>query len=306
MPRYATLDGGTNTVLLLVAEPDGARFGPVAEQIEITRLGKGVDRSGVLAPEAVEATVAAIVRFAKQARSLGAEGIACVATSAARDAKNGPDFMRRVREEAGVEVEIISGELEAELSYGSQARELGTSAPLAVLDIGGGSTEVVVGHAGKLLFKHSFDLGSVRLTERFARHDPPAPDERQAMADLLDMSFAKVPAPPPGFQLVGVAGTVTTLFAVSQGIEPYDPERVHLARLSLETVRAECERYFSLDLDARRKLRAMPAKRADVIPAGALILERAMIRLGAHEMVVSDRGIRWGLLFHRFGAALRG
>lgn len=304
MARYATLDVGTNTVLLLVAEATGGQFKPVLERMEITRLGRGVDKTGRLADEAVEDTVRAIARFAAEARQAGAAGIACVATSAARDAQNGREFLERVQREAGLTPEIIPGGLEAQLSYQAATRDLGTSTPMVVLDIGGGSTEFVFGQGEQVTFEHSFNVGSVRLTERHVRADPPAPGERAAMAAALDAEFAKLPAPPPGFQLVGIAGTVTTICAVARGIDPYDAERVHLARLSHDEVAEACERFFRLDLSGRRALAGMPAKRADVIAAGSLILERAMARLGAREVIVSDRGIRWGLLYHRFGAAL--
>lgn len=304
MPRYATLDVGTNTVLLLVAEPDGSAFRPVVERAEITRLGKGVDQTGRLAQDSLEATVSAISRFAAEARALGAVEIACVATSASRDAANGAEFLDRVRREAGVEAEIISGNLEAELTYLSAARDVDVRRPIAVLDIGGGSTELVIGHAGQVHFKRSFNLGSVRLTERFVKSDPPQPAERAQLQRFVDEAFAEAPLPPPGFQFVGVAGTVTTVCAVSRGIAPYDSERVHLSRLGLEEVRRETERYFRLSVAEKRALAGMEPKRADVIAAGSLILERAMERLGASEAIVSDRGIRWGLLYHRFGKAL--
>lgn len=305
MTRFATLDIGTNTVLLLVAEAAGDRFVSVAERMEITRLGRGVDRTGTLAAEAIDDTVSAVARFAAEARSLGVAQIACVATSAARDARNGRDFLERLAREAGVSAEIIPGDLEAQLSFAAATRDLGEAAPMVVLDIGGGSTEVVYGGPGGVTFKRSFDMGSVRLTERHVRSDPPAPSERETMRRALDEGFSSLPEPPAGFQLVGIAGTVTTVCAVARAIDPYDAARVHLARLSGEEVRRECDRYFALDLAGRRGLKGMPAKRADVIPAGTLVLERAMARLGAHEVVVSDRGIRWGLLYHRFGQALR-
>jgi exopolyphosphatase/guanosine-5'-triphosphate,3'-diphosphate pyrophosphatase len=304
MNRYATLDIGTNTVLLLVAEPAEGRFRPVLERAEITRLGKSVDRTGRLDDGAIEATVAAVTRFAAEARALGAVKIACVATSASRDAANGAPFRERLRREAGVEAEIISGDLEAQLTYGSAARELGDGTPLAVLDIGGGSTELVLGEAGRVSFKRSFDIGSVRLTERFVRADPPTGAEREAMERFVDETFAEAPCPPPGFRLVGIAGTVTTVYAVRHGIEPYDSTKVHLATMPFDDVRAERERFFALGVEERRALRGMEPKRADVIAAGSLILERAMARLGAAEVVVSDRGIRWGLLYERFGEAL--
>jgi len=304
MARFATLDVGTNTVLLLVAETDGSGFRPVIERAEITRLGKGVDKTGRLSEESLEATVRAISRFASEARELGASEIACIATSASRDAANGQEFLARLRSEAGIEAEIISGEIEAELTYLSAARDVGTDKPIAVLDIGGGSTELVIGTTERVSFKRSFDIGSVRLTERFIRSDPPSPSEHEEMRRYVDSVLAEAPPAPEGFRFVGVAGTVTTVCAVARSIAPYDSQRVHLSRLGLGEVRAETDRYFRLDLAQKRELAGMEPKRADVIAAGALILERAMVRMGAEEVIVSDRGIRWGLLYHRFGKAL--
>ncbi len=302
MPRFATLDIGTNTVLLLVAEstPEGG-FKPVVERAEITRLGRGVDRTGELAPEAIDETVAAVVAFANEARKLGAHQIACVATSASRDARNGPQFLARLGRDAGIRAEIITGHLEAQLSYASAARELGTEQPLIVLDIGGGSTELVYGEGGKVSFTKSYDLGSVRLTERHVRSDPPSLEERREIERVLDLAFQELPRAPKSFRLVGIAGTVTTVCAVSRAVEPYDAEKVHLARMSLQEVRGEVDRFFKLPLAERRALKGIQPKRADVIAAGSLILERVMARLGASEVIVSDRGIRWGLLYHRFG-----
>src|SRR5512140_3528168 len=165
MPRFATIDVGTNSVLLLVADrtPDG-EFVPVLERAEITRLGRGVDQSRRLSPEGMEATLAVMTAFAREARSLGAEGIAVSATSAARDAQNGAQFLAAARERAGVTVEIISGELEAQLSFASAYMDFGKEAagPLLVIDIGGGSTEFIYGNtAGRVDFRHSYDVGSV-------------------------------------------------------------------------------------------------------------------------------------------------
>lgn len=301
MPRYATLDVGTNTVLMLVAEARGGHFEPVAERMAITRLGRGVDATGRLDPLAIDETVGAIAHFAAEARSLGATGLACVATSAARDAANGAEFLARVQREAGLTAEIISGDLEARLSYEAAARDLGRATPMAVLDIGAGSTELVFAEGGRITFARSFDLGSVRLTERHVRGDPPSPSERRAIAEALDQAFASLPPPPAGFTLLGIAGTVTTVFTVARGLAEWDPEKVHLGRLSAPEVRRECDRLFALSVDQKRRLPGMPEKRADVIAAGSLVLERAMARLGAGEVVISDRGIRWGLLYERFG-----
>lgn len=306
MPRFATIDVGTNSVLLLVADrtPEG-EFQPVLERAEITRLGRGVDQSRRLSPEGMEATLAVMTAFAQEARSLGAEGIAVSATSAARDAQNGAEFLAAARERAGVTVEIISGELEAQLSFASAYMDFGSDAagPLVVIDIGGGSTEFIYGNtAGRVEFRHSYDVGSVRLTERFVRADPLPPAERERIRSFLRETFSTLPPPPPAAELVGVAGTVTTLYAVHHRIHPYDSARVHGGTLTRAELEKVVEQLCTQPLAERQKLPGLQPKRADVIPAGALILLEALRALGLDQCRVSDRGLRWGLMAHRFGA----
>lgn len=305
MPRFATIDVGTNSVLLLVADrtPEGL-FQPVLERAEITRLGRGVDQSRRLSPEGMEATLEVLTAFANEARSLGAEGIAVSATSAARDAQNGAEFLAAAKARAGVTVEIISGEQEAQLSFASAHMDFASEAagPLLVIDIGGGSTEFIYGNsAGRVDFRHSYDVGSVRLTERFIRTDPLSPEERERVTSHLRQIFSSLPPPPPAAELVGVAGTVTTLYAVQNRIDPYDASCVHggtLTRIQLEQL---VDRLCTLPLAERRTLPGLQPKRADVIPAGALILLEALRALGLDQCRVSDRGLRWGLMAHRFG-----
>ncbi len=303
MPRFASIDIGTNSVLLLVAErgPDG-RFGAVLERAEITRLGRGVDKSRVLAPEAIEDTLKVLDSYVAEARALGAQAIAATATSAARDASNGSDFLRAVAGRTGVKVEIIAGDEEARLSFASAWADFGGDGPIVVLDIGGGSTEFIYGDgAGEVGFRRSFDVGSVRLTERWITSDPPSAADREKITTHLDGLFAQLPAPPVGAHLVGVAGTVTTICAVARAIDPYDALKVHSARLTAAEITATLNRLCALPLADRRALPGLQPKRADVIPAGAMILEAAARRLGANEVRVSDRGLRWGLLVDRFG-----
>ncbi|SET30287.1 Ppx/GppA phosphatase family protein [Stigmatella erecta] len=307
MPRFATIDVGTNSVLLLVAErtPEG-RFEAVLERAEITRLGRGVDQSRRLSPEGMEATLAVLTAFAQEARALGAQGIAVSATSAARDAQNGHEFLEAAQRRAGVSVEIISGALEAQLSFASVHLDFASEAagPLMVIDIGGGSTEFIYGNrAGQVDFRHSYDVGAVRLTERFLHADPLAASERGQLTAFLRDTFSTLPPPPPGSTLVGVAGTVTTLFTVQNRIDPYDAQRVQGGTLTRAEVEGLADQLCGLPLAERRALPGLQPKRADVIPAGALILLEAMRALKASGCRVSDRGLRWGLLAHRFGAA---
>ncbi len=308
--RFATIDVGTNTVLLLVAERRGDALVPVAERAEITRLGRGVDATGRLDPAAIRDTVAVLVAYAREARALGVEGIACVATSAARDAANGASFFDAARDEAGLAPEVIPGDEEARLVYVTAWRDFGGDAaaarpgpgPLAVLDVGGGSTEFIVGEGAAPRARVSLQVGAVRVTERHVRAHPIAPAELAAMREDARRTFAALAdlRAAPGARLVGVAGTVTTLAAVAQALPRYDGEKVHGARLALEEIEALVERMARLPVAGRAALPGMEPKRADVIVGGAVVVAEAMRAAGFSELTVSDRGVRWGLLYDRF------
>ena len=315
MPRYATIDIGTNTVLLLVAEraerpghpgkQDPVAFEPVVERAEITRLGRGVDRSGRLDTRAIQDTVEVVARFAEEARALGARHTACVATSAARDAVNGSEFFEAAQRAAGLVPEVISGDEEARLVWASAWRDFGAGAgALAVLDVGGGSTEVCLGAGPAPRARRSLQIGAVRLTERIAPPDPPDGAALSALrlraAESLQRAAELVPASPPG-RLVGVAGTVTTLAAVERALPVYDAGVVHGAELSRAALEVLYLRLGALTTAARARLPGMEPKRADVIVAGCAIVLEAMRFLGFDRLTVSDRGVRWGLMYDRFG-----
>jgi exopolyphosphatase / guanosine-5'-triphosphate,3'-diphosphate pyrophosphatase len=304
MSRLAAVDVGTNSVLLLVAEraPDGV-VRPVREEAEITRLGRGVDRTGLLSAEGMEATLEVLARFAALAREDGARALVVTATSAARDARNGDEFLARAADRTGAAVEILSGDEEARLSYLAVAQDFAAEAGeagLLAIDVGGGSTEFVHGRGRDVLFRRSLDIGSVRLTERCVRGDPPSLAEQEAIRDLVRGALATLPAFPGGVRVVGVAGTVTSLFAIGHAIEPYDAARVHGGWLPLEDVARVRTRLCALPLVERRVLPGMQPRRADVLPAGALLFETALTHLGASGARVSDRGLRWGVLLDRW------
>lgn len=307
LPRFATIDVGTNTVLLLVAEraPSG-QFRAVDERMEITRLGRGVDRTRRLAPEAIAETVSVVERFVEAARDQGVEGVAITASSAARDAENGSAFFAKVHEATGLSVEVITGDREAELVFESAHRDFGGTGPLSVVDIGGGSTELIFGDGEGPRFRHSFDVGAVRLTERHLHSDPPTVAEIEALRADLRSEFAAAPQPPEGSRLVGIAGTVTTLCAIELGITSWDGSLVHGKEMSVGDVRRLADRLASMPLEERKRLPGLPEKRADVIVAGAEILAGILETFGFAAVTVSDRGVRWGLLYSRFGAPLGG
>jgi exopolyphosphatase / guanosine-5'-triphosphate,3'-diphosphate pyrophosphatase len=299
--RIATIEIGTNTVLLLVAERSAqGALTAVAERATITRLGEGVDRTRQLSPAAIERTAACIDEYARVIRATGARRVAVVGTSAMRDAQGGEQLRARVSAALGVEARVLSGEEEARLTFRGalSGLPLDEADELAVFDIGGGSTEVVIGHRGgpyRLQFAQSFDVGSVRLTERHGAHDPLRPEERQAILRAARDAFANVP-PPPGLRVpVGIAGTMTTLAAVSLSLVPYDGRLVH-GRVLLRTELALIvDRLAGMEPDARRAVAGMEPKRADVIVAGALIALALLDHWGASAVRVSDRGVRWGL-----------
>jgi exopolyphosphatase/guanosine-5'-triphosphate,3'-diphosphate pyrophosphatase len=305
--RIAAVDVGTNTVLLLVAERTAGGFAPVRERAEITRLGRGVDASGRLDPAAIRETVDVLAAFAEEARSLGASRILCVATSAARDARNGREFFEAARARAGLVPEVISGEEEARLVHGSAWADFGGQGALAVLDVGGGSTEFTVGEGAVPRFRHSLQLGAVRLTERHVRGDPVEAEALRALRAAAREALAPVAgAAPPGSRLVAVAGTVTTLSAVRQALPAYDPGRVHGSRLTAADLEALLARLARLPLAERAALPGMEPKRADVIVAGCAIVLEALLATGHPELTVSDRGVRWGLLHDRAGPPVDG
>jgi exopolyphosphatase/guanosine-5'-triphosphate,3'-diphosphate pyrophosphatase len=299
--RFATVDVGSNTVLLLVAERRGGQLVPVAERAEITRLGRGVDGTGLLDAGAIRDTVAVLAEYARQARALGAERIACVATSAARDARNGADFFAAARQAAGLSPEVISGDEEARLVYLTAWRDFGPG-PLAVLDVGGGSTECIVGEGPALRGWTSLQVGAVRLTERHVRRNPIPAGERAALRDGARRALEPLEALPPadGARLVGVAGTVTTLCAVALALPRHDPQQVHGAELTLAEVEGLLADLARLSVADRMALPGMEPKRADVIVAGGVVVAEAMRRWGFDRLTVSDRGVRWGLMYDRF------
>jgi exopolyphosphatase / guanosine-5'-triphosphate,3'-diphosphate pyrophosphatase len=300
--RVATIDIGTNTVLLLVAEraQDGGLRG-LAERAVVTRLGEGVDRSRQLAPAAIERTRNCLRDYARCLRDLGAERVSVVGTSAMRDARGGGQIREIVQALFGVEARVLAGEDEARLTFRGAVGGLAvdTGEDVAVFDIGGGSTEVVLGRmaaAGpRLTFSDSCDIGSVRLTERHVAHDPPTGAELEAVARAAHDAFAAVPPLPGGRAPIGVAGTMTTLAAVSLGLAAYDGPRVHGHVLPREEVWKIVSELASVDLETRRARPGMEPARADVIVAGGIIALALLDHWQAPAVRVSDRGVRWGL-----------
>jgi exopolyphosphatase / guanosine-5'-triphosphate,3'-diphosphate pyrophosphatase len=296
--RVAAIDIGTNTVLLLVAEQREGKLVAVEEHATITRLGQGVDKTRTLAPEAVERTNACLDRYAEVVKRLGVTAIDVVGTSAMRDAGGGDAVRDHVKARFGVGARTISGDEEARLTFGGALS--GLSLPegrVVVFDIGGGSTEVVDGDSSsrEIAFAESYDVGSVRLTERHVRSDPPTREERAAVTEAASEAFAALPASVRGAPVVGIAGTMTTLAAVSLGLSSYDSARVHGLALPVAELERVVAQLAAVPLEERRRIAGLEPKRADVIIAGGLLALALLRRVGASQVIVSDRGVRWGL-----------
>jgi len=275
--------------------------------MEIVRLGQGVDRTGRIAPEAMKRTLEATGRYAAVCRDLGAERVRFVATSASRDASNAAEFVAGVRDVMGVEPEVVTGAEEAALSFAGATRELQGEhePPFLVVDLGGGSTELVLGSDG-VRAARSVDVGCVRMTERHLVSDPPTPEQViAATADIdaaLDVAASDVPIAETA-TLVGLAGSVTTITAHALRLPTYDAGRIHRAVLGVDVVRAACTELLEMSHDQRAALRFMHPGRVDVIGAGALVWRRVVERVardaGITEVVTSEHdildGIAWSV-----------
>lgn len=294
----AAVDCGTNSTRLLVVDAGGA---PLVRLMRITRLGQGVDATGRLAPEAIERTVAVLEEFRRDMDRLGVVGGRMAATSAAREAVNGADFLAAATRTVGIDAELLSGEEEGRLAY------LGATASLppaegddVVVDIGGGSTELMVEREG--IGVHSMAIGCVRLTERCLVHDPPTPDEIvcavTTVQEQLDRALAAVPALGDlrrGGRLIGLAGTVSTLAMLVQGLDDYDRDRIHHSWLRFDQVDRWCRTLLAETTATRAERPAVVEGREDVIAGGALVLREVMLRLGFDRCLVSEDDILDGL-----------
>lgn len=295
MTRVAAIDVGTNSVKLAIADVEGdVRI--VREESEITRLGRGVDETRNLAREPMAATLNAVARFADDARAAGASRIVVAGTSALRDAGNGDEFLRSVRDRTGLDVEIISGMREAALAHlavsSDPALQLDPSAELAVFDIGGGSTEVNIGSGESISYHRSFDVGAVRLTERFLRSDPPSASEMEEAKRYVSGEFEGVPAPAGARAAAGIGGTLVNVAAVTS--KP--GQAIHGSHLSMDRLREALSKLAGAPLERRRSMPGLEPGRADVIVGGVIILIALVERLGVESVQVSTRGLRYGLL----------
>jgi exopolyphosphatase/guanosine-5'-triphosphate,3'-diphosphate pyrophosphatase len=293
--RVGVIDVGSNSTRLLVADVVGGRVTPVERRSTVTRLGRGVDLSGQLAAEAIEATCAAVDPYVVTLEELGAQKVDAIATSAVRDARNGGAFVAELRERFALSARVLDGDEEARMTYVGTTSEHSPEVPTLVIDIGGGSTELIVGEGREALWHTSLQAGVGRHTERHLVHDPPTPVELEALAKdlrgLIETARAEAPAAEAG---IAVAGTPTSLAAIEMELVPYDPQKIHGHVLELRSIQRMLSQLASTPLERRREIPGLHADRAPTIVAGVVILAEAMRAFGLERITVSEHDILYG------------
>lgn len=300
--RVAAIDCGTNSIRLLIADVDGEKFREVSREMEIVRLGQGVDKTGEFHPDAIARTLAAVDKYAEEITRRGATTVRFCATSATRDARNRSIFVEGVKERLGVEPEVISGNQEAELSFLGATKELPESlAPFLVIDIGGGSTEFVLG-TRTVTAARSVNIGCVRMSERHFSSDPVNAHEIEAARADIKSAIAEAAKEvdiKSARSLVAVAGTATTVAAAALELTHYDRHAIHLSRISAEKTAEVSQMFLNMNRQERAELGFMHPGRVDVIAAGSLVLSEIMKATGAKEFIASESdildGIAWDL-----------
>jgi len=307
--RRAVIDVGTNSVKLLVADVTGHRVEPVLEDGCQTRLGQGFYETHRLQPVAMAQTALAVGEFSRAAKKLGATSLQVIATSAARDAENAGDLAAAVTRACGHPLKVISGEQEAEWAFrGAMSNPRLAREPILLLDVGGGSTEFILGQGDEIHFRQSYTLGAVRLMEKIPHSDPPKLEEfaacREWLKKFLDAPVRaglepalkrEVKRHPQhhAVRLVGVGGTASILARMENGMSDYDRERIEATRFKATKIRDWCERLWSASLAERRKIPGLPKERVDVILTGVVIYEAVMEAFDFDELRVSTRGLRF-------------
>jgi exopolyphosphatase/guanosine-5'-triphosphate,3'-diphosphate pyrophosphatase len=303
--RLGFIDIGTNTILCLIAElkSDGS-FDIIDDLAEIARLGQGVDRAGEISPEGEERSLQVLRHYLERCRCLNIEEIIAVGTSALRDARNSAEVRARLKAQLGFEVRVISGNEEATYSFLAIQKGLALAGQeLLVVDVGGGSTEFIRGNAAGISQALSINIGTVRLTEQFLHSDPVRTEECENMIRVIEKELARLPdqwlRDGAAMSLVGIAGTFTTLSAVERKLLRYAHAEIHGSRLTLSEVRRQVALFQGKTIEERKAIPGMEPKRADVMLAGATLIERIMTAFHSERVIVSDQGVRYGLLHER-------
>jgi exopolyphosphatase/guanosine-5'-triphosphate,3'-diphosphate pyrophosphatase len=301
--RRAIIDVGTNSVKLLVADVRGGEVMPVHEESRQTRLGRGFYDTQQLQPEPIARTAEAVWEFAEIAREKDSDSIRVIATSAARDARNPKDLTGAIERASGLKTEIISGAREADWAFQGVATDAGLAKhPLLLLDVGGGSTEFILGCGDQKNFAHSFPLGTVRLMEKFPHSDPPKKSEFNACRDWVKnfLHHEVRPQLAPAMEqmsgeaiLVGTGGTTSILARIEKQLERFDREKIERTVLGFDKLVAHRKRLWRLPLEERKEITGLPKMRADVILTGVLIYEMVMAEFGFKQLRISTRGLRF-------------
>ena len=296
--RVAVIDIGTNSARLLIAGVSGGRVVEIERRSTVTRLGRGVDLTGRLSAEAVEAACEAIADYVALYREMGVDSVEAIATSAVRDAANGSAFVAELRERFALSARVLDGEEEARLTYLGATSGRPPAEPTLVVDIGGGSTELIVGTGNEISFHTSLQAGVVRHTERHLPSDPPTAAELEALAadvrGLIEAALSAHRPAPQAHSGIAVAGTPTSLAAIEMKLVPYDPDRVHGHRLPLRSIQRMLSQLASAPLATRVEIAGLHPDRAPTIVAGVVILVETMRAFGLEEIEVSEHDILYG------------
>ena len=305
LKRVASIDIGTNTILLLIAKVEEGKVNPLFEIETVARLGEGVQKNGILLKEAMDRSLQTLAQYLKWCQELEVQKVFTAGTSALREAKNSEDFLNLVKEKLDLPIEVISGEEEAQLSFLAVAKDLGeVKEPILVVDVGGGSTEFILGKGDQISQWISLPLGSVRFTEEFLRSDPVQEEEWEKMERKIQGYLVNIPHSQEPISMVAVGGTATTLASVEQGLEGFIAEKIHHFILGKEALKNQLHLYRSKTIDERRKIPGLPIARADVILAGGAILYLAMEELKCPSVLISCHGVRYGLLYKKLNLSL--
>lgn len=302
-PVRAVIDLGTNTALMVTGQrrADGS-IAVLDDAHAVARLGKGVDAQRRISEETMDRVCRLLAEYRARALSLGAQQVRVYGTSALRDAANKADFTDKVRREAEMELVEVSGAEEAALTFCGAAFGLQLPARYAVIDVGGGSTELAVGTGNQVERSVSVDVGAVRVTERYFPHLPPDPGQVERAVAMIRGALAGLFPCPAELPLVGVAGTVTTLGALDLGVARFDAQELNGSFLRAERVEEWSARLLAMPVEHIRRLPQVHEQRADIIGAGSLILRLALAQLGVPGLTISTRGIRYGILMRELAA----
>jgi exopolyphosphatase/guanosine-5'-triphosphate,3'-diphosphate pyrophosphatase len=295
--RVAVVDIGTNSTRLLLADVAGPQVEQVERRTTVTNMGRGVDHTGLICTEAIDDVCSVVAGYKACYEEMGAERVIAIATSAVRDATNGEAFVAELRERFGIHARLLTGEEEAHLTYLGATAQRQAEDPTLVFDIGGGSTELIVGSGTEVEFHTSLQAGTIRQSERHLTSDPPDPHELEDLAaeirNLIEVAIATQPDAHPS-HAIAVAGTPTSLAAIDQQLEPYDPGRVHGYRLAMKRIQRMLSRLSSLPLAERLRVPGLHPGRAPTIVAGTVILVQVMRAFGLEEIEVSELDILQG------------